>query len=139
MSGTYNLPERIELFVNTTFEWAKHFVGAGPGGDVMFTMGGDFNYQAPAFSFSNIDKLIHYLAIDGRLNVFYSTPATYAAAKREAVLSSAVPTTTDDFFPYADGSNAFWTARTPVPHHACVTAPRCGPCCSVCCTGPLND
>lgn len=107
--------------VNTTLEWAKKFRNAaGPGGDVMFTMGGDFNYQSPNFVFPNIDKLIHYLNLDGRVNAFYSTPATYADAKRAAGLGNnngsasgggSVAVKTDDFFPYADGPNAYWTVR----------------------------
>lgn len=84
----------------------------------MFTMGGDFNYQAPNFPFSNIDKLLHHLRLDGRLNAFYSTPGGYAEAKRATALGGGGgggggnATKTDDFFPYADGPNAFWTART---------------------------
>jgi hypothetical protein len=41
--------------VNATLEWAKLFRGAGTdGGDVMFTMGSDFHYQAPHFAFDNM-------------------------------------------------------------------------------------
>lgn len=45
---------------------------------------------------------------DGRLNVFYSTPADYVAAKK-AYTDVAWPLKTDDFFPYADCPHCYWT------------------------------
>ena len=47
-----------------------------------------------------MDKLIHHVNQDGRVNVFYSTPAAYAAAKNR--YNASWPLKTDDFFPYAD-------------------------------------
>lgn len=35
--------------------------------------------------FKNLDKLIHYANIDGRVNVFYSTPSAYVAAVQVCV------------------------------------------------------
>ena len=46
LGAEHNIDERVELFVNTSLQWAQRFRGAGPGGDVMFTMGSDFHYQA---------------------------------------------------------------------------------------------
>lgn len=59
----------------------------------------DFQYAAAHVAFNNIDKLIHYANADGRLNVFYSTPAEYVAAKH--AYDQEWPVKTDDFFPYS--------------------------------------
>jgi len=62
--------------------------------------------------FKNIDKLIHYANnADGRLNLFYSTPARYVAAKHS--YQQSWPLKTDDFFPYADFPHCYWTGH----HH----------------------
>jgi hypothetical protein len=68
--------------------------------------GSDFNYENANTWFTNIDKLIHYANQDGRVNVFYSTPSQYAEAK---IAGASYPLKTDDFFPYADCPNCFWT------------------------------
>ncbi|GAU34202.1 hypothetical protein TSUD_209840 [Trifolium subterraneum] len=44
---------------------------------------------------------------DGRLNALYSTPSIYTNAKNAE--NQLWPLKTDDYFPYADGSNAYWT------------------------------
>ncbi len=54
-----------------------------------------------------MDKLIHYANQDGRLNVFYSTPAAYTAAKHS--YNHSWPLKTDDYFPYADNEWSYWT------------------------------
>jgi alpha-mannosidase len=81
--------------------------GDGITADVMLPLGCDFNYENAATWFTNTDKLIHYLNLDGRLNAFYSTPSIYAAAKLEAGKSYTLKT--DDLFPYNDGDHSFWT------------------------------
>lgn len=60
-----------------------------------------------ACRYKNIDKLIHYANKEGRINVFYSTPAAYTAAKHSYNQSWALKT--DDFFPYADNPYSYWT------------------------------
>ena len=58
--------------------------------------------------YKNIDKLIHFANnADGRLNLFYSTPARYVAAKHS--YQQPWPLKTDDFFPYADFPHCYWT------------------------------
>jgi len=64
--------------------------------------------SAHAF-YKNLDKLIHYANRDGRLNVFYSTPAEYVAAKHG--YHRRWPLKTDDFFPYADCPHCYWTGE----------------------------
>ena len=54
-----------------------------------------------------MDKLIHYLNLDGRVEAFYSSPHDYAKAKHN--YSIAWPVKMDDFFPYSDFVDAFWT------------------------------
>lgn len=57
--------------------------------------------------YKNLDKLIHYVNADGRLNVIYSSPEAYVAAKHG--YKHAWPLKTDDFFPYADCPHCYWT------------------------------
>ncbi|CAN1243886.1 Probable alpha-mannosidase At5g13980 [Linum perenne] len=44
---------------------------------------------------------------DGRVNALYSTPSIYTDAKHSA--KETWPLKTEDFFPYADRANGFWT------------------------------
>eukprot|EP00262_Sarcandra_glabra_P022190 TRINITY_DN9739_c0_g1_i1.p1 TRINITY_DN9739_c0_g1~~TRINITY_DN9739_c0_g1_i1.p1 ORF type:complete len:768 (+),score=138.34 TRINITY_DN9739_c0_g1_i1:112-2304(+) len=70
-------------------------------------MGTDFRYQYANSWFRQMDKLIHYVNKDGRVNALYSTPSIYTDAKYAT--NEAWPLKTDDFFPYADRVNAYWT------------------------------
>ncbi|CAI5537097.1 unnamed protein product [Closterium sp. Naga37s-1] len=74
---------------------------------VMFTMGKDFAYSNAIMWFKNMDKLIHYVNLDGRVNALYSTPSIYLDAKQQA--EETWPVKTGDFFPYADAPHAYWT------------------------------
>ncbi|KAI7740716.1 hypothetical protein M8C21_023527, partial [Ambrosia artemisiifolia] len=47
------------------------------------------------------------IAQDGRVNALYSTPSIYTDAKYAA--NETWPLKTDDFFPYADKVNTYWT------------------------------
>ncbi|KAK6127824.1 hypothetical protein DH2020_038426 [Rehmannia glutinosa] len=47
------------------------------------------------------------LSQDGRVNAFYSTPSIYTDAKY--ALNESWPLKLDDYFPYADRINAYWT------------------------------
>ncbi|KAI5418698.1 hypothetical protein KIW84_043069 [Lathyrus oleraceus] len=73
----------------------------------MWTMGDDFQYQYAESWFKQMDKLIHYVNKDGRVNALYSTPSIYTDAKNAA--NQLWPLKTDDYFPYADGPYAYWT------------------------------
>ncbi|XP_062143909.1 alpha-mannosidase isoform X3 [Alnus glutinosa] len=44
---------------------------------------------------------------DGQVNALYSTPSIYTDAKNAA--NQSWPLKTDDYFPYADGANSYWT------------------------------
>ena len=78
------------------------------GEHIMWTMGSDFNYENAETWFINMDRLIESVNADGRIQMKYSSPAEYVAAKRS---ESHVtwPVTTGDFFPYADGPHQFWS------------------------------
>jgi hypothetical protein len=86
----YNVKERVERFVNYTLDsWAPWFQNAGEegGGDVMYTFGEDFQYSNAHAHFKQIDKLIQHVNQDGRVNMFYSTPSKYLAARHAANLT----------------------------------------------------
>lgn len=80
------------------------------GNDVVFLMGGDFSHSIAHTWFHNLDKLIHYVNQDGRVNAFYSTASQYVAAK---TLHTNVtwPLKSDDFFPYSGNKHGtdYWT------------------------------
>ena len=59
----------------------------------------DFQFEKADTWYKNLDKLIHYVNFDGRLNAFYSTPIEYTETRHKEQL--AFSTKNDDFFPYA--------------------------------------
>ncbi|KAL0464040.1 UNVERIFIED_CONTAM: putative alpha-mannosidase [Sesamum latifolium] len=99
----YNVQERVNDFVAAAFSQAN----VTRSNHVMWTMGTDFKYQYAETWFRNMDKLIHYVNQDGRVNALYSTPSLYTDAKH--ALNESWPLKTDDYFPYADRINAYWT------------------------------
>lgn len=68
-----------------------------------------FNIQLLIVSLCHcaVDKLIHYVNLDGRVNIFYSTPSIFAQALYAT--NYTWPVKTDDFFPYASNDHAYWT------------------------------
>ena len=56
---------------------------------------------------TNLDKLIDGVNAEGSIKAMYSTPSVYLKAKNAEPVSWSVKT--DDFFPYADGRNSYWT------------------------------
>ena len=111
----WNVEAKVEAFVAGVRDLAAATAGceedegeaAGDACDVIALQGSDFQYAAAAITFKSLDKLVHYVNADGRVNVFYSTPAAYVAARHAADL--AWPLKTDDFFPYADCPTCMWT------------------------------
>ncbi|KAK7849266.1 putative alpha-mannosidase [Quercus suber] len=99
----YNVQERVDAFVAAAVSQAN----ITRTNHIMWTMGTDFKYQYAHTWFRQMDKLIHYVNKDGRVNALYSTPSIYTDAKYAT--DESWPTKTDDFFPYADSANAFWT------------------------------
>ncbi|GAB4848626.1 hypothetical protein Ancab_003333 [Ancistrocladus abbreviatus] len=99
----YNVQERVDDFVAAAISQAN----VTRTNHIMWTMGTDFRYQYANSWFRQMDKLIHYVNLDGRVNALYSTPSIYTVAKYAA--SESWPLKTEDFFPYADHPNAYWT------------------------------
>ncbi|WIA15623.1 hypothetical protein OEZ85_002250 [Tetradesmus obliquus] len=105
-TGSYNVGEMVDTFVQKAQEWQ----GFVRGNDVFFFMGSDFTHSDAHMWFRNVDKMVHYVNKDGRVNTFYSTPSRYLAAKL-AIPGMTLPLKTDDFFPYCSNTAGtdFWT------------------------------
>ncbi|KAK4374664.1 hypothetical protein RND71_005341 [Anisodus tanguticus] len=99
----YNVQERVNDFVVAALSQAN----ITRTNHIMWTMGTDFKYQYAHTWYQNMDKLIHYVNQDGRVNALYSSPSIYTDAKY--ALDESWPLKTDDYFPYADRVNAYWT------------------------------
>uniref|UniRef100_A0A6N2KVZ4 Alpha-mannosidase n=1 Tax=Salix viminalis TaxID=40686 RepID=A0A6N2KVZ4_SALVM len=99
----YNVGERVNEFVSAAMDQAN----ITRTNHVMWTMGTDFKYQYAHTWYKQMDKFIHYVNQDGRVNALYSTPSIYTDAKYAT--NESWPLKTDDFFPYADIVNAYWT------------------------------
>ncbi|KAM7509321.1 hypothetical protein LguiA_019774 [Lonicera macranthoides] len=99
----YNVEERVNDFVAAALAQAN----VTRTNHIMWCMGTDFRYQYALTWFRQMDKFIHYVNMDGRVNALYSTPSIYTDAKYAA--DEIWPLKTGDFFPYADHENAYWT------------------------------
>ncbi|KAL7231292.1 hypothetical protein ACSBR2_009540 [Camellia fascicularis] len=99
----YNVEQRVNDVINAAITQAN----VTRTNHIMWTMGDDFQYQYAESWFKQMEKLIHYVNKDGRINVLYSTPSLYTDAKNAENVSW--PLKTDDYFPYADNTNAYWT------------------------------
>ncbi|CAK9166160.1 unnamed protein product [Ilex paraguariensis] len=99
----YNVQDRVDDFVAAVVSQAN----ITRTNHIMWTMGTDFKYQSVHTWFRQMDKLIHYVNMDGHVNALYSTPSIYTDAKHAT--DRFWPTKTDDFFPYADRANNYWT------------------------------
>ncbi|XP_020217055.1 alpha-mannosidase isoform X1 [Cajanus cajan] len=99
----YNVEQRVKDFIAAAITQAN----VTRTNHIMWTMGDDFQYQYAETWFKQMDKLIHHVNKDGRVNALYSTPSIYTDAKNAA--NQLWPLKTDDYFPYADGVNAYWT------------------------------
>ncbi|OVA19618.1 Glycoside hydrolase family 38 [Macleaya cordata] len=99
----FNVGERVNDFIDAAMTQAN----ITRTNHIMWTMGDDFLYQYAESWFKQMDKLIHHVNKDGRVNALYSTPSLYTDAKNAA--NETWPLKTDDYFPYADRAYAYWT------------------------------
>ena len=121
----YNVQNRVDAFVKASEELAAVTYGD----DILIPFGSDFQWISAHQYYKNVDKLIHYINKDGRINAFYSTPAEYVAVKHH--YNHSWPLKTDDFFPYADYPVCYWTGR-------CCAVLCCAVlCCAVLCCAVL--
>ena len=102
----FNVPDMVGRAVSLAKGQALNYVG----GDQMWTMGFDFNYEHAAEWFDNLDKLIHYVNVNTSIHgvrMFYSTPSLYYDAK--AAYPYTWPTSVNsDLMPYLDGPHSSW-------------------------------
>ncbi|XP_076960936.1 putative alpha-mannosidase At5g13980 [Bidens hawaiensis] len=99
----YNVKERVNDFVDAALSQAN----ITRTNHVMWTMGTDFKYQYAESWFRNMDKFIHHVNKDGRVNALYSTPSIYTDAKHAETDTWSLKK--DDYFPYASDINTYWT------------------------------
>ncbi|EGZ21682.1 hypothetical protein PHYSODRAFT_360129 [Phytophthora sojae] len=99
----YDVCDEVEQFVSN----AKMRGAASKGNHVFIPMGCDFQFDNSRRWFKNMDKLIHYVNQDARVNVLYSNLSYYTDVKRAEGLTWSVKT--DDFFPYASARDDYWS------------------------------
>ncbi|GAB4847549.1 hypothetical protein Ancab_026609 [Ancistrocladus abbreviatus] len=99
----YNVEQRVNDFIQAAIIQAN----VTRTSHIMWTMGDDFQYQYAETWFKQMDKFIHYVNKDGRVNVLYSTPSIYTDSKYAA--NETWPLKFHDYFPYADREHAYWT------------------------------
>lgn len=106
-----NVDTYVQLVLQRAAEYASTYPSDPDGtAHVPFMMGSDFQWAAAHMNFASIDKLVHYVNLNTSVhgvNLLYSSPAMYAAAR----LSSQTPleVRTGDIFPYADGPHSVWS------------------------------
>jgi len=69
--------------------------------------GSDFQYQNADHWYHNLDKIIHYVNLNGSVNLFYSTPSLYVDQKKKA--ANTWEKRYDDVFPLADDAHNYWS------------------------------
>lgn len=75
------------------------------------TMGMDFNYRDANKWYSNLDQLVDEIQSNPakyKINLIYSTPSCYLKNIHKQTHIT-WPVKLDDFFPYADAHNSYWT------------------------------
>ena len=75
---------------------------------IFLPFGEDFFFRNATRDFLYYDKLINYINENFKeIKLLYSTPSLYMKAVNK--LNKKYTTKTDDFFPYADSKNSYWT------------------------------
>jgi len=100
----YNLDAWVDAFVQDAAAQAGHTLTDHQ----LWACGTDFQYQNADHWFRNLDKLIHYVNLNGTVNAFYSTPTSYTAEKRKDK-KVVWEVRTDDIFPLADNAHDYWS------------------------------
>ncbi|KAJ8946016.1 hypothetical protein NQ318_023263 [Aromia moschata] len=102
-SPDYNVKSVVEDFTKLAKQYAKYY----PTNNVLMAMGGDFQYEAAEMNFVNMDKFIKAFEDHDEVKLLYSTPSCYVKAVHES--NPKLHLKTDDFFPYSNNNNSFWT------------------------------
>ena len=75
---------------------------------ILVPFGSDFHYQNANQHFVNVMRLIeNFNKENSRIKLLSSTPSLYTKAVHKSGV--AFPVNTDDFFPYADEPDSYWT------------------------------
>ena len=99
----------VEMWIEKVVGFAKEQQAHTRTNHIMWACGNDFAYSNAAAWYHNFDKLIHYARMDGRVNLVYSTPSIYSAAKMKARVPDSWEIRRDDMFPLADKRHQYWT------------------------------
>lgn len=99
----YNVDQWVDKFVQDALEQANHTLTDHQ----MWACGTDFQYQNADHWYANLDKLVHYVNMNGTVNAFYSTPTLYVDEKKKSGTKFEVRT--DDIFPLFDDKHNVWS------------------------------
>lgn len=103
----YNVQHKAHQFAQMMMKQADFYAT----NHTLVTMGMDFHYRDANKWYTNLDILIDEIQSNQqkyRINLVYSTPSCYLKNihKQSHVT---LPVKLDDFFPYADAHNSYWT------------------------------
>eukprot|EP00002_Diphylleia_rotans_P037925 TRINITY_DN853_c0_g1_i6.p1 TRINITY_DN853_c0_g1~~TRINITY_DN853_c0_g1_i6.p1 ORF type:complete len:935 (-),score=209.41 TRINITY_DN853_c0_g1_i6:77-2881(-) len=101
-----NVKARADEFVRQMKERSGWFLT----NQLLIPFGDDFKFQQTEFQFSNMDKLMQYInshSAEYGVELRYSTLAEFFTALHST--NQAFPVFKDDFFPYADNDDSWWT------------------------------
>lgn len=101
-----NVHRRAKAFINMIKAQSANYATH----NTLVTMGLDFQWQDAAKWYYNLDPLmrqINALQSTDKVNIFYSTPSCYL--KSLYASDKEWPVKMDDFMPYADAFNTYWS------------------------------
>lgn len=103
----YNIQHKALQFTQMMMKQADFYAT----NHTLVTMGMDFHYRDANKWYTNLDVLVDEIQANPhkyRINLVYSTPSCYLKNihKQSHVT---LPVKLDDFFPYADAHNSYWT------------------------------
>ena len=111
----------LEAVLQKYAEWIKEQVHSFPTQHIFHQVGGDFEWYACEHRFKMLERLIRLFEENPHYNIKiqFSTPRQYTKAVYKEILEKNITLAekTNDFFPYRDSPNAFWTGYfTSKPH-----------------------
>lgn len=103
----HNIQHKAAHFAHMMMKQAEFYAT----NHTLVTMGMDFNYRDANKWYSNLDQLVDEIQSNPmkyKINLVYSTPSCYLKnIHKQSQVSW--PVKLDDFFPYADVHNSYWT------------------------------
>ena len=106
----YNVDQRVDDAVR----YARQLAAVIQGRDQMWTIGDDFYYENANENYKQLDKLIAAVNANGSIEMIYSTPATYIAAKYTENIT--FPLRYDDAMPYGTNNHDYWCGTNHTLH-----------------------